>query len=77
MRNEFILTKWSAAQGFVYAPSNNDEQLMSELPDGWWLLNPATNLLLAVLVYRCNPDVIVDPTNVPTGLTRDTLRKEI
>ena len=25
MRNEFILTKWSAAQGFIYAPSNNDE----------------------------------------------------
>ena len=76
MRNEFILTKWSAAQGFVYVPSNNDEQLMSEVPDGWWLANPTTHLLLAVLVHRCNPDVIVDPTTVSTGPTRETLRKE-
>ncbi len=76
MRNEFILTKWSAAQGTIYAPSNNDEELISEGPDRWWLLNPATNLLLAVFVHRCNPDVIADPTNVPTGPTRETLRKE-
>jgi hypothetical protein len=76
MRNEFILTKWSAAQGTIYAPSNHDEELISEVPDGWWLLNPSTNLLLAVLVHRCNPDVIADPTNVPTGPTRETLRKE-
>ena len=33
-------------------------------------------MLLAVLVHRCNPDVIADPTNVPTGPTRETLRKE-
>ena len=76
MRNEFILTKWSAAQGTIYAPSNHDEKLISEVPNGWWLLNPSTNLLLAVLVHRCNPDVIADPTNVPTGPTRETLRKE-
>jgi hypothetical protein len=35
MRNEFILTKWSAAQGTIYAPSNNDEELISEVPVGW------------------------------------------
>jgi hypothetical protein len=76
MRNEFILTKWSAAQGTIYAPSNHDDELILDVPDGWWLLNPSTNLLLAVLVHRCNPDVIADPTNVPTGPTRETLRKE-
>jgi hypothetical protein len=62
--------------GNHYAPSNHNEELNSEVPDGWWLLNPSTNLLLAVLVDRCNPDVIADPTNVPTGPTRETLRKE-
>jgi hypothetical protein len=76
MRNEFILKKWSAAQGTIYAPSNNDEELMLEVPDGWWLLNPTTNLLLAVLVHRCNPDVVADPTVVPTGQTRETLRND-
>ena len=76
MRNEFILTKWSKAQGTIYAPSNHDDELILDVPNGWWLLNPSTNLLLAVLVHRCNPDVIADPTNVPTGPTRETLRKE-
>jgi hypothetical protein len=33
-------------------------------------------LLLAVLVHRCNPDIIADPTTVPTGTTREILRKE-
>jgi hypothetical protein len=28
MRNEFILKKWLAAQGTIYAPLNNDEELM-------------------------------------------------
>ncbi len=74
--NEFILTKWSVAQGTIYVTSNNDEELISEVPDGWWFLNPATNLLLAVLVHRCNPEVIADPTNVPTGPSRETLCKE-
>ena len=50
--------------------------MISEVPDGWWVLNPTTNLLLAVLVHRCNPDIIADPTNVPTGPTCETLRKE-
>jgi hypothetical protein len=76
MRNEFILKKLSGAQGTIYAPSNNDEELMSEVPDGWWLLNPTTNLLLAVLVHRCNPDVVADPTVVPTGQTCETLRND-
>jgi hypothetical protein len=76
MRNEFILKKWSAVQGTIYAPSNNDEELMLEVPDGWWLLNPTTNLLLAVLVHRYNPDVVADLTVVPTGQTRETLRND-
>jgi len=76
VRNEFILAKWAAAQGTIYVPSNHDEELMSEVPDGWWLMNPTTYLLLAVLVHRCNPDVIADPTNAPTGPTRETLRRE-
>ena len=76
MRNEFILSKWFAKEGTIYAPSNHDEELIAEVPDGWWLSNPSTNLLLSVLVHRCNPDVIADPTNVPTGPTRETLRKE-
>jgi hypothetical protein len=76
MRNKFILKKWSASQGTVYVPSNNVEELMSEVPDGWWLLNPTTNLLLAVLVHRMNPDVVVDPTVAPPGPTRDILRED-
>ena len=76
MQNEFILKKWNAAQGTVYIPSNNIDELMSEVPDGWWLLNTTTHLLLAVLVHRMNPDVVSDPTVVPTGPTRDALHVE-
>ncbi len=76
MRNKFILKKWLAAQGTIYAPSNKDEELMLEVPDGWWLLNPTTNLLLAVLVHTCNPDVVADPIVVPTGQTRENLRND-
>jgi hypothetical protein len=49
---------------------------MSEVPDGWWLLNTTTHLLLAVLVHRMNPDVVSDPTIAPTGPTRDALCAE-
>ena len=51
-RNEFILTKWNAANGTIYSPLNYDEELIAEVPNTWWLLNPTTNLLLAVLVHR-------------------------
>jgi hypothetical protein len=76
MRNEFILKKWNAMQGTIYAPSNNDDELMLDVQDGWWLTNTTTNLLLAVLVHRCNPDVIADPTTVRTGPTCEILRKD-
>jgi hypothetical protein len=76
MRNEFILKRWSVAQGHVYVPSNNDDELMSEIPDGWWLLNPTSNLLLAILVHRCNPDVVADPRDAPARATRKNLRSE-
>jgi hypothetical protein len=76
MRNEFILKNWSAVQGTIYAPSNNDDELMLDIEDGWWLMNNTTYLLLAVLVHRCNPDVIADPTTVLTGTTRENLRKD-
>jgi hypothetical protein len=76
MRNEFILKKWDAMQGMIYAPSNNDDELMLDVQDGWWLTNTTTNLLLALLVHRCNPDVIADPTTVRTGPTREILRKD-
>jgi hypothetical protein len=52
MKNEFILKKYHEDKGFVYSPSNNDEELMMEVPEGWWLLHPSTNLLLAALVHR-------------------------
>ena len=76
MQNEFILKRWSVAQGQDYVPSNKDEDIMSKVPDGWWLLNPSTNLLLAVLVHRCNPDVVVDPREASAGATRKNLRAE-
>ena len=49
---------------------------MSEVPDGWWLLNTTTHLLLAVLVHRMNSDVVSDPTIAPTGPTCDALHAE-
>ncbi len=76
MWNQFILSKWSEMQGMVYIPSNNDEELMAEISDGWWLFNSTTYLLLAVLVHWCNPDIIFDPTMVPTGPTHATYWKE-
>jgi hypothetical protein len=76
MRNEFILKKWSASQGTVYVPSNNVEDLISEVPDGWWLQSRTTHFLLAVLVHRMNPDVVVDPTVAPSGPKRDILRED-
>ena len=67
--NQFILSKWSEANGTVYVPSNDDENLIAEVADGWWLQSTSTLLLLAVLVHRSNPDIIADPTTVPTGTT--------
>jgi hypothetical protein len=31
--------------------------------------------LLAVLVHKNNPDIVSDPMDAPTGITRDTMRK--
>ena len=76
MRNQFILSKWSQTNGTVYTASNDDDHLIAEVPDGWWLLSPNTHLLLAVLVHRSNPDIVADPSNVPTGKTREILRKD-
>jgi hypothetical protein len=77
VRNEFILKKWSAKQGTVYVPTNHhNDGVLAEIPDGWWLLDPTTHLFLAVLVHRCNPDVVVDPTVVPAGPTCAALRKD-
>ncbi len=76
MRNQFILSKWCAANGTVYVPSNDDETQLAEVEDGWWLQSSHTHLLLAVLVHRSNPDIIADPSAVPTGPTREILRKE-
>jgi len=73
VKNEFILKQWSATQGEDYVPSNNDED---EIPDGWWLLHPSANLLLAVLVHRCNPDVVADPREASAGATREILRAD-
>jgi hypothetical protein len=76
MRNEFILKKWNTAQETVYVPSNNIDELMSEVPDGWWILNTTNHLLLAVLVYRMNPDIVSNPTIAPAGPNRDISRAE-
>jgi hypothetical protein len=76
MKNEFILKKYHEDKGFVYSPSNNDEELMMEVPEGWWLLYPSTNLLLAALVHRSNPDIIADPTEIAPGPTRASLRAD-
>jgi hypothetical protein len=38
------------------------------------MLHPSTNLLLAVLVQRCHPDVTGDPTELAPGQTRESIR---
>jgi hypothetical protein len=73
MKIEFILQKYSTATGVVYVPSNNNEDLFAEIPEGWWMLHPSTNLLLAVLVHRCNPDITGDPTELAPGQTRESI----
>jgi hypothetical protein len=53
------------------------------MPSGWWLAPPTktdatvkqSHFLLAVLVHKNNPDIVSDPINAPTGITRDTMRK--
>jgi hypothetical protein len=74
MKMEFILKKYAAATGAVYVLSNNTEDQYAEVPEGWWLLHPSTNLLLAVLVHRCNPDITGDPTELAPGPTREVIR---
>jgi hypothetical protein len=60
IRNEFILTKWSAAQGTIYAPSNNDggcliPQLICSLP---FLSTGAIQTSLRIQLM-CPPDRLV------------------
>ena len=74
MKNDFILNKYSAAQGLEYVPLNNDEELLRDIPVDWWMRYSTTNLLLAVLVHRCNPDIIADPTTIGPGQTRASMR---
>ena len=75
MKNEFILKMYSRAQGLEYVPSNNnDEELLQAIPVDWLMQNSTTNLLLAILVHRCNPDIIVDPTAIALGQTHETMR---
>ena len=53
------------------------------MPSGWWLAPPTktdkaskqSHFLLAVLVHKNNPDIVSDPIDAPTGITRDTMRK--
>ena len=68
MKNEFILRKYHEVWGFVYDPSNNDEELLAEVPEGWWVNHSKTQMLLAALVHRSNPDVAADPTEIAAGL---------
>ena len=49
---------------------------MTEVPEGWWMLHSTTNLLLAALVHRSNPDIIADPTEIAPGHTRASLRAD-
>ncbi len=53
---------------------HNDEDQFVEIPEGWWMLHPSTNLLLAVLVHRCNPDVTGDPTELASGQSCESIR---
>ena len=73
MKNEFILKKYSTVQGLECFPSNNDEELLQAMPVDWWMQHPTTNLLLADLVHRCNPDIIADPTTIAPGQTSESM----
>jgi len=70
MRNKFILKKWNAMQGTIYAPSNNDDELMLEVQDGWWLINTTT------IFAPCSSHAHTDPTTVCTGPMHEILRKD-
>jgi hypothetical protein len=51
------------------------------MPVGWWLAPPTktdrsvkqSHFLLAVLVHKNNPDIVSDPMDAPTGITRNTM----
>jgi len=53
------------------------------MPVGWWLAPPTksdkaakqSQFLLAVLVHKNYPDIVSDPIDAPTGVTRETMRK--
>ncbi len=52
MKNQFILKNYMASQGVEYVPSNDDDKLLGQISEGWWMQHASTNLLLAVLVHR-------------------------
>ena len=53
------------------------------MPRSWWLASKGKgavrncNYLLAALVHRNNPDVFQDPTDAPSGDTRESIRKKV
>ena len=64
-------------------------QHASELQDGWWISNERIGkteskldrvpciYILAALVHKDNPDLVVDPTLVPASGTRDDIRMQM
>ncbi len=35
MKNQFILKNYMALQGVEYVPSNNNDKLLGQIPEGW------------------------------------------
>ena len=54
----------------------DDDDILHDMGDWWMEDKHADKHFLAVLVHRDNPDIIDDPTTIPEGPTRDTIRKE-
>ncbi len=77
-RNEFILKNWNGMKGTIYSPSNNDDELMADVPDGWWLLNPTTNLLLfscTGAILMSSPIQRLSPLDQRMRFFRKTVKK--
>jgi hypothetical protein len=53
----------------------NEDNVIWETPQDWWLTHSSTSLLLAVLVHHGNPDLSRDPTLVAPGATRKSQRE--
>ena len=60
-----------------------DQDIVHDMPTTWWLASKEKgvvrncNYLLAALVVRNNPDVVQDPTDAPSGDTRESIRKKV